>query len=142
MLVSASHQPIVASKRMVTDTRVRNIADYEINNPGLHISFSHPVAEGDPSVKIQNKLFSYKIFPITFSYLGHIYHTKVLKVTYRSIESMYKVVLNNSISNNTPICWLQHEPQGWTISLGQELEERLLGAITTAIGCHEELGLI
>jgi len=32
--------------------------------------------------------------------------------------------------------------KGWDVSLVQELDERLLEAIITAIWCHQELGLI
>jgi hypothetical protein len=101
------------------------------------ISLANTVAEAAPLVKDQNKLSTSIIFSITFSYLGHVHHTKVLKVTYSGNQFLYKVALSSSISNGTPICWLEHQPQGWTMLLGQELDEKLKQAVTLAIGCQE-----
>jgi hypothetical protein len=135
MLVSAFAKPVIAPKKLVTNTRTRTATDHDMLISGVPVSFSSDIKE--TLVEIKNRLSSHKIFSITFNYLGHVYHTKVLKVTYSANQPLYKVALSSSISNNTPICWLQHQPQGWTMPLGQELEERLKQAITLAIGCQE-----
>ncbi len=137
MLVFTSHQPVVAPKKIVTGTRTRRATDLDILVPGSHGSFSRTIAKEVPSVKIQNKLSSSKIFSITFSYLGQLYHTRVLKVTYSGNQSLYKVALSTKIADHSSVCWLQYEPQGWAMLLGQELDERLKQAITIAIGCQE-----
>ena len=74
--------------------------------------------------------------------MGCVYNTKVLKVIYRGNRFLYKVVLSSSVVNNTSICWLEQDLQGWSILLGQELDERLKLAITLAIECQELLRLI
>jgi hypothetical protein len=135
MLVSAFAKPVIAPKKLVTNTRARTVTDHDILISGVPISFSSAVKE--TPVEIKNRLSSHKIFTITFNYLEQVYHTKVLKVTYSGNQPLYKVALSSSISNSTPICWLQHQPQGWTMPLGQELDERLKQAITLAIGCQE-----
>lgn len=135
MLVSAFAKPVVAPKKLVPNTRTRTATGHDILISGVPVSFSSRVKE--TAVEIKNRLSPHKIFSITFNYLGQVYHTKVLKVTYSGNQSLYKVALSSSISNSTPICWLQHPPQGWTMPLGQGLDERLKQAITLAIGCQE-----
>ena len=137
MLVSEPPKPIIALGKTTPGTRSRTVTDHHILIPGSPISFANPIAEAAPIVKNQNKLSTSKIFQISFSYLGHVHHTKVLKVTYSGNQSLYKVALSSSVSNSTPICWLQHQQQGWTTPLGQELDERLKQAIILAIGCQE-----
>ena len=137
MLVSEPPKPIIAKKKTVPRTRSGTVTDHHILIPDFPIFLPNTIAEAAPIVENQNKLSSSKIFPITFSHLGQVHHTKVLKVTYSGNQSLYKVVLGSSISNSTLICWLQQQQQGWTMPLGQELDERLKQAITLAIGCHE-----
>ena len=137
MLVSEPPKPIIALEKTVPGTRRRTVTDHHILIPGSPISLANTVAEAAPSVKTQNKLFTSKIFPITFSYLGHVHHTKVLKVTYSGNQSLYKVALSSSISKSASICWLEHQPQAWTVPLGHELDEKLKQAVTLAIGCQE-----
>jgi len=137
MLVYEPPKPIISLKKTVPGTRSRAVTDQPILISGSPISLANAIAEAAPLVKDQNKLSTSKIFPITFGYLGHVHLTKVLKVTYSGNQSLYKVALSSSISNSTPICWLQHQPKGWTMPLGQELDEKLKQAITLAIGCQE-----
>lgn len=140
MLVSASAKPIVAPKKLMAGTRTRTVTDHDILISGVPISFSSDIKE--TPVEIQNRLSSHKIFTITFNYLGQVYYTKVLKVTYSSNQSLYKIALSSSLNNNTSICWMQHQPQGWAMLLAQELDERLKQAIALAIECQELLHLI
>jgi hypothetical protein len=135
MLVSAFAKPVIAPKKVVTDTLTRTVTDHDVLISGVPISFSSDIKE--TPVEIQNGLSSHKIFKITFNYLGQVYHTKVLKVTYSGNQSLYKVALSSNIIAHSSVCWLQYEPQGWTMPLGQELDEKLKQAITLAIGCQE-----
>jgi len=139
MLVSESRKPIVAPQKIMSDSRIRETANKDILILESPIFPSIIIAKGESSLKMYNVLSSSKIFAIKFSYLQQLYHTKVLKVTYRDKQSLYKVALSGRISNSASICWLQHQPGGWSMLLGQELDEGLKRAITTAIGCQEEL---
>jgi len=140
MLVSEAPKPIIALKKTVPGTRRRTVTDHDQLISGVPISFSSDIKE--TLVEIQNRLSSHKIFIITFSYLGQVHYTKVLKVTYSNNQSLYKVALSSKIAHHSSVCWLQYEPQGWAMLLGQELDERLKQAITLAIGCQELLHLI
>src|SRR5580704_14258177 len=133
MLVSESREPIVAPQKIMSDTRIRETANKDILILDSPIFPSIIIAKGESPQKMYNILSSSKIFAIKFGYLQQLYHTKVLKVTYRDKQSLYKVALNGSISDSVPICWLQHQPGGWSMLLGQELNEGLIRAITTAI---------
>jgi len=135
MLVSEFAKPIIAPKKLVSDTRTRTVTDQDKLISGVLISFSSDIKE--TPVEIKNRLSSHKIFSITFNYLGQVYHTKVLKVTYSGNQSLYKVALSSKIADHSSICWLQYQTQGWDLLLGHELDERLKQAITLAIGCRE-----
>jgi hypothetical protein len=135
MLVSASAKPIIAAKKIVPGTRTLTVTDHDILISGVPVSFSSDIKE--TLVEIQNRLSSHKIFTITFNYLGQVYQTKVLKVTYSGNQSVYKVALSSKIANHSSVCWLQYEPQGWVMLLRQELDEGLKQAITLAIMCQE-----
>jgi hypothetical protein len=104
MLVSEPPKPIIVLEKTVPGTRRRTVTDQPILIPGSPISLANAIAGAATIVKNQNKLSASKIFPITFSYLGHVHVTKVLKVTYSGNQSLYKVALSSSISNSTPIC--------------------------------------
>ena len=121
----------------MSDNRIRETTDKDIFILDSPVFSAITIAKKEPSFQAQNKLSSSRIFNIIFNYTGQVYHTKVLKVTYSNNQSLYKVALSSSINNNTPICWLQKQPQGWTMPLGQELDERLKQAITSAIACQE-----
>ena len=137
MLVSEPPKPIIAVGKTVPDTRSRVATGHHILIPGSPISFADTIDETVTLVKSQNKLSSSKIFSISFSYSGQVYQTKVLKVTYSSNQSLYKVALSSKIADHSSICWLQYQTQGWDLLLGHELDERLKQAITLAIGCRE-----
>jgi hypothetical protein len=139
MLVSESRKPIVAPQKIMSDTRIRETANKDILILDSPIFPSITIVKGETPLKIYRRLSSLKMFSINFSYLQQLYHTKVLKVTYRDKQSLYKVALNGSISNSVPICWLKHQPGGWSMLFGHELKEGLKRAITTAIEYQEEL---
>ena len=126
----------------MSDTRIWETADKDILILDSPILPSITINKKEPPVQVQDKLAVSEIFTITFPYLGQLRHTKVLKVTYSGNQSLYKVALSSNLVNNTPICWPQYQPQGWAMLFGQELDETLKQAITIAIECGEEPGLI
>jgi hypothetical protein len=79
------------------------------------------------------KRISAFIFSISFNYLHKIADIKVLKMVYPDKDVIYKIVLNSSFNQPVRDCWLQHQPQGWVILLGHQLDQHLVNAITTAI---------
>jgi hypothetical protein len=64
--------------------------------------------------------------------LEQVFHTKVLEVKYSDCQIIYKAVLGSKLSKSK-IIWLQHQPQGWALQLGKDIDLRLLKAITFAI---------
>ena len=83
--------------------------------------------------KFENRFSVSKIFTISFNYLEHVCHTKVMEVKYGSNRAIYKAALGSKFSKSAIVCWLQHQPQGWTLQLGQDIDQRLVTAITLAI---------
>ena len=142
MLVSESRKPIVALRKTMSDTMIRETANKNILILDSPIFPSITIVKGETPLKIYRRLSSLKMFSIKFSYLQQLYHTKVLKVTYRDKQSLYKVALTGRISNSASICWLQHQPRGWSMLLGQELNEGLIRAITTGHRVPGRVGLI
>ena len=139
MLVTEGYEPVVVSLKILQGNKPLDVTDKCLAIQDIPIFSSVTIAETMPSVKIQSLLHLLEIFSIKFNYLKQIHHTKVMKVNYKNKSAFYKVVLCSSISNSSSICWLEHLPQGWGMLLGQELDEVLKGAITSAIECHQEL---
>ena len=135
MLVSAFAKSIINPKKLATGTQNRTVTNHAKLIGGIPICFPSDIKEAP--VEIQNKLSSHKIFSITFNYLGKVYCTKVLKMTYAGNQSLYKVALSSNIASHSSMCWLQYQTQGWDMLLGQELDEQLILAITLAIGYEE-----
>lgn len=137
MLVSTPYKPIIIPKKTMSDTLIEDAIDIDILIPSSHIFSTNVIVKEDISVKTHKRLSPSKIFMITISYLLLVYHVKVLKIIYKSNESIYKIVLSSQISDNIRICWLQHELQGWIILIGHNLDKRLIRSITSAIECQE-----
>ncbi len=72
-------------------------------------------------------------FTITFSYRQQLHRTKVNLSGTKYGTPIYKVALSSRLSNPSRICWLQNTPDGWVTSLGDSLDSKLIGAITSAI---------
>jgi hypothetical protein len=147
MSAPISHQPAAAPLK--TDQSVQQTNDRKLLSVGSGASFKTPptigtlVKTGNPLFKhqtmviTQNALSSFKIFPITFSYLQQLCYTKVLKVVYGPDESIYKVVLRSQVSPCAYVCWLQLRPEGWSLLLGDGLDQQLISAIASAILTQE-----
>ncbi len=142
MIVSETHKPVAAFKKLMPGTPIREIADTGVAIPDPAVFSLSSVFSEEPSANMRTILASPKIFTIKYSYLKQLYCTKVLKVVGGFGDPFYKVVLGGGISNNSSLCWLQRQAQGWGMILGYELDENLKQAITSAIEWHEELGLI
>jgi hypothetical protein len=149
MLTPIAHQPAAAPLKTSMDQRGRQTTDRKLliigsgissqrlSSPRPPVKTDNPLFKQEKVVFTQNALSASKIFPITFSYLQQLWYTKVLKVVYRSGESIYKVVLCSAVSPGTNVCWLQLRRKGWCLLLGHGLDERLLSAITSAILSQE-----
>ena len=148
MLAPIAHQPVAAPLKTSMDQSRLQSAERKLLPIGSGIASQilstllPPVKTVKPVFKqektvTQNALSASKIFPITFSYSQRLCYTKVLKVVYRSGESIYKVVLRSEVSPRANVCWLQLRREGWCLLLGQGLDESLLSAITSAILSQE-----
>ena len=87
----------------------------------------------EATAKNSTGLAASKIFTISFSYLKKAYRTKVMKVLYADREAMYKVVMPGAINGGTIVHWLQRKNNNWAVLLGEELDSKLLKAVTSAI---------
>jgi hypothetical protein len=132
MIVSENNRPKatpfikVPAKENITTNE-----NFLIDNLSLK-SFFVARNEGD-FIESHNGLFLSKIFTLSFNYLQEAHLSKVLKVTYRNGDSIYKVALSSKISTAQSICWLQFQQGCWVMLLGKGLDERLICAITMAI---------
>ena len=140
MLVSDVANVIVSSKKILSN-RLRDAVD---KNIFIH---DHPISSSttpgkDASLLKKRKLpASLNIFEIKFNYLQQPYSTKVLKVNHKYGDPFYKVVLYSNMGNRTTLYWVQFQLTRWVMLLGQELDEKLKLAITSAIESHELLPL-
>jgi hypothetical protein len=118
-----------------------NKTELNTNKPIDHADLSI-----DASVKkeipdnTKSKFSVSKIFTITFKYLEQTFHTKVMEVRYGNGQSLFKAVLGSNLSKGTTICWLQRQPQGWALQMGNDIDLGLLKAITFAID-HRKVNL-
>ena len=85
---------------------------------------------------IKRGLFPAEIFRLTFSYAGRVIETQAMKTCYRNKQFICKIALNSSISSELNMCWLQHQPQGWELLLGHQLDKQLVSAIIAALKCR------
>jgi hypothetical protein len=148
MLTSGSHQPTAALCRLM-ETRIAKHWKFQtrkpipgfteptISNPKQLVKPNTLLSKSEQVATTKRALCSSKVFSITFRYSQMLCYTKVLKVIYRPDECIYKVVLRSQVSSGTRMCWLQLRTQGWNILLGQNLNEELIWAITSAISSQE-----
>jgi hypothetical protein len=96
-----------------------------------------PELADSPKPKRISGFPSPEIVLLEFLHQGVILQTRALKMAYDNQPPIYKVILDSSLSNTLHLCWLQRQPSGWKILVGQNLGEHLKSAITTAIECME-----
>lgn len=90
-----------------------------------------------PNAAATTGVASSKIFSISFSYQQKAYRTKVMKVLYADKDALYKVVMPCSLNNGTTMHWLQRQGKNWAVIIGEELDSKLLKAVTAAIDTLE-----
>jgi hypothetical protein len=148
MLTSGSHQPTTTLFKLMETRTVENpnfqpgIPSPVFNEPSISkvkplVKSNTLLSKNEQAATTKHALCSSKVFSITFRYSQMLCYTKVLKVIYRPGECIYKVVLHSQVSSSARMCWLQLRTQGWNILLGQDLNEELISAITSAIASQE-----
>lgn len=89
-------------------------------------------------VKTTTGIAPSKIFTISFSFQKKAYRTKVMKVIYAGGEPMYKLVMPSNLSGSEScIYWLQRTDKQWSVALGNQVDAKLLSAVTSAIDTME-----
>ena len=141
MLVPAFQKPEQHPLKVVTDTTSITGEDALLHAITLKAEAAvNPMMEkSEPALQVVETQ-QIDNFTITFSYAQQLHRTKVLRVGsgYKKPVYMYKVVLNSRLSNGeAKMCWLQQNGQNWDVLLGDNIDDTLLKAITTAIESME-----
>ncbi|WP_217649469.1 hypothetical protein [Mucilaginibacter polytrichastri] len=139
MLVSAFQKTELTPLQIVTD-KVTIDADERLHAIACKTETLSATNNSEPVLQVIDNKDTPNDFSITFSYAQQLHRTRVLKigVGYRKPAYVYKVVLNSRLSGGeSQLCWLQQTQQGWNILLGNNLDNQLVKAITTAIESME-----
>jgi hypothetical protein len=142
MLTSAFQKPEQHPLKVVTDAKTA-AGDEQLLHAITHKAeavIKPSIAKQEPALQVVETLASPDNFTITFSYAQQLHRTKVLRIGsgYKKPVYMYKVVLNSRLSNGeAKLCWLQQNEKNWDVLLGNNIDSKLLKAITTAIESME-----
>jgi hypothetical protein len=76
----------------------------------------------------------YITFAIRFRYLQQFHQLRVMKIIRNYDSPIYKIVLSSALKTNGWICWLKRQSKSWHLILGNGIDEKLIAAISSAIG--------
>jgi hypothetical protein len=75
----------------------------------------------------------YQTFTINCYYLKQVHRLRVMKVMRCYDSPIYKVVLSSAVKSSGCACWLQEQSKSWNLLLGNEIDKKLIAAISSAI---------